>query len=406
MNTIAYIAGQFPLRSETFVWREVRELRRRGWVVHTFGLHAPGETTPAELVELRESTTTIYTSARHPILQGLSHPITLAGAVRDGVFARESTSLRGRIILPAQASAGAWLGEKLRGLGVSHLHAHFAHAPTSLAMYAARVAQIPFSFTGHANDLFQRRQILGRKLRRAAFVSCISKWHADLYQRVTGRPEQDYPIIRCGVDTESWCPPESRAAGRPAPLSALTVCRLGETKGVDTRVRAMARLKQVRIDVRLTLAGDGPMRGMLQALVKEFSLDGRVEFAGVVESQRVREMMSRSDMLILPCRVDSAGDRDGIPVVLMEAMSCGLPVVAGNLPAIRELVIDEQTGLLVEGDNVDDTAAAIARLIADENLRRSLGDRGRMHIETEFSLQKNISRLEACFSRSIESARQ
>ena len=104
--------------------------------------------------------------------------------------------------------------------------------------------------------------------------------------------------------------------------------------------------------------------------------------------------MGEADLLALPCRTDSNGDRDGIPVVLMEAMACALPVISGDLPAVRELVIDEQTGLLVPGDDPAALTIALARLADDPALRRRLGEAGRAHVLAEFALDVNIDRLE------------
>jgi colanic acid/amylovoran biosynthesis glycosyltransferase len=393
---IAYIAGQFPLRSETFVWREVRELRRRGWTVHTFGLYAPDEETPAELRDLRESTQVVYSGPRGDRWRGmLGHPIAALRAAFDSVLPSEPLSARGRAKLVVQASVGAELGQHLRQLGVRHIHAHFAHAPTSVAMYAARAAGIPFSFTGHANDLFQRRQLLRKKLRRAAFVSCISQWHRDLYRVMVDRADESYPVIRCGVDIDSFEPTAPTAVHtRP---HVVAVCRLVEKKGIDLLLRAVARLRQFRTDLDVTIAGDGPLRSKLEAMSRELSLGERVKFLGAIDASDVRKLLETADLLALPCRVDSRGDRDGIPVVLMEAMACGLPVISGDLPAIRELVRDGENGFLVKPDDVDALASALSELSADLPRARQMGQAGRRHVVDVFSLGQSINLLEKQF---------
>lgn len=397
MPTVAYIAGQFPLRSETFVYREVRELRKRGWTVHTFGLKPVTEETPAELRDLRESTSIVYDDGS-PYGKALAHPFASLRALLDAFRTTEPATMKSRLKLIVQSAVAAEFAKQLKSLGVQHVHAHFAHAPTSIAMYAARSAGLPFSFTGHANDLFQRRQLLRKKLARARFVSCISRWHRDLYQKLTPREEENYPIIRCGIDTEIFAPVQKRPTDVP---QLLTVCRLVEKKGVDALIRAMARLRQNQLVTQLKIVGDGPLRPKLESMTREFALTEHVQFVGAQDSEFVRKAMTEADMLVLPCRVDSSGDRDGIPVVLMEAMACGLPVVSGDLPAIRELVVDRKTGLRVDANNIDDIATAIATLCRDQQMSKSLGYAARELVMCEFSLSKAVSMLETHFHRCI-----
>ena len=393
---IAYVAGQFPLRSETFVWREVRALRAAGWTVHTFGLHAPHEETPASLRDLGESTRIIYAGSGATRL--LRHPLAAVRGTVDAFTLGEAASRRERVKLIAQAAAGATLGRQLCTLGVRHVHAHFAHAPASVAMYAARAAGITFSFTGHANDLFQRRQALKLKLQRAAFVGCISEWHRALYRSIVPGDDLKYPIVRCGVDTDELTPVPRDHDG---PLRVLTVCRLVEKKGVDTLVRAAGELKRRGVTIELTIAGDGPMRAAIESLVHELDLAATTRLLGAIDADGVRKELGRANAFALICRVDANGDKDGIPVVLMEAMASGLPAISGDLPAIRELVIDGQTGTLVPGGDVAATADALERFARDPARRQSLAEAGRRRVVASFSIGGTVAQLEASFRRSM-----
>ncbi len=383
---IAYIAGQFPLRSETFVYREVRELRRRGWDVTCVSLRASHDL-PDHAADLTRDLITVYANNKLGGMGGI--------AVRDAILPGEPTPIDARLKLVYQSRAASSLATKLRPLGIQHIHCHFAHAPTTIGMYTAIRLGIPFSFTGHANDLFQRRVLLKRKLERAKFVSCISEEHRKLYNGIHARSDVDYPIIRCGVDVSSFNvvahPPN------PRPL-ILTVCRLVEKKGVDTLIRAFAALGET--NAQLLIAGDGPQKQELEALAQRSGVASQVQFLGSVANERVRELLQASDVFALPCRVDRNGDKDGIPVVLMEAMACGLPVIAGDLPAIRELVLDRKAGLLVDGLSVDPTTQALRALLTDPSFQAELGRQGRSRVLDEFSLDENVTRLERAIQRS------
>ncbi|MBN9521615.1 glycosyltransferase family 4 protein [bacterium] len=402
-NAIVYLTHRFPCRSETFVYREVQALRRRGRRVLTVCLNAPEPTTDPALADLAACTQVLYGRGRHRAIAtaaaaAVAHPLRAviigAGAVRDAFVPREPLSPVGRVKVLGQAAAGLALSRLLRPEVVGHIHCHFGNGPTTVGMYAASHLGVPFSFTGHAHDLFRRRALLRRKLGRAAFVACISEWHRAFYQSLVPEAGPRLRLIRCGVDTQKWSP-EPRA-GRPpgGRRRVLTVCRLVEKKGVDTLIRALAELRVRGHPAVATIAGDGPLRGPLQALARVAGCGDAIEWVGAVENAQVRELVRRADMFVLPCRTDAEGDRDGIPVALMEAMACGLPVIAGDLPAVRELVDGEHTGLIVPANDAPALAAAMQRLMLDAGLAARLAAEGRVRVAGEFSLSVNIARLE------------
>ena len=400
---VTYVAGLFPALSETFVYREVRELRRRGWDVSAVSLNDP-DRTPEGLEDLAANRGVVYGSGRMKTAIGfgkefIDHPLNVARTLwiglLDAIAPGEPIAPKERLKLIGQAAAGIGLAGRLRDGGTRHIHCHFAHAPASVGMYAAITLGVPFSFTGHANDLFQRRLLLKRKLERAAFVACISDWHRQFYQSVSPADDADYPVIRCGVDTTTWTYSGEQARRlNGGVLRVSTVCRLVEKKGVDTLLRAMRQFgDNTGRAWQLTIAGDGPQRAALVALTKELSISNSVVFVGPVANEQVRDLLGYTDVFALPCRPDAAGDQDGIPVVLMEAMAAGVAVVAGDLPALAELVND-QTGLRVDGNDPAAVATAIGKLALDQSLRTNLARAGRARVENEFDLRSNVTRLE------------
>ena len=183
-------------------------------------------------------------------------------------------------------------------------------------------------------------------------------------------------------------------------MQLLTVCRLVEKKGVDTLIAALVDLRDRHgINCRLTVAGDGPDRNRLTELSKQLHCADEIEWLGAVENERVLELLGRADVFALPCRVDSRGDRDGIPVVLMEAMAAGVTVISGDLPAIRELIQNGSSGLLVNGQDATALADQLANVARDSDLRSRLAQAGRARVGEEFSLDLNIDRLEQLLLR-------
>lgn len=408
---IAYLAGTLPRRSETFVYREIRALRQRGWNVHAASLHDPSKEDCDACRDIAADLTVVY--GRRMVSGALKelifHPIRAAtvicNALSDACCPGETMRASIRFKLLGQSIAALALAARLRVLGVRHIHCHFAHAPATVGMYAARQLGVKFSFTGHANDLFQRRSLLLKKLERAAFVSCISEWHRNLYCDVLPRPDDVYRVIRCGVDVDSWTP--NRDLPSTPPFRVLTVCRLVEKKGIDTLLKALAELRrQYGIAWRLTVAGDGPQRESLHRLAKELKLDDSINWLGAIANERVPGLLKDADLFALPCRTSSVGDRDGIPVVLIEAMACGVAVVSGDLPAIRELVKNDCSGRLVDGTDSRSLAKALAELASDPRKRAQMALNGRRRVEEEFSLAANINRLESALEATITMSAQ
>jgi glycosyltransferase involved in cell wall biosynthesis len=349
---------------------------------------------------------TVASAAEEAVTRPLRTIRTIFDALGDAIAPGEPTALPQRLKLIPQALAGIGLARQLRRQGVRHLHVHFAHSPASVAMYAARQLGIGFSFTGHANDLFQRRTLLRRKLERAKFVACISHWHESFYRSIAPSANTSYRVIRCGVDIEGWKPREQTNGDSQLPLRVLTVCRLVEKKGVDLLIRALCAMEQESgRQWRLTVAGDGPEEERLQALARELGCGDRIRWLGLVTNESIPALLDEAEVFVLPCRTDSAGDRDGIPVVLMEAMACGVAVASGDLPAIRELIEDGISGLLIPQPQspagIAALAAALSRLARDPALRHRLAAAGRRRVEEEFSMSRNIQVLEQSLRAAI-----
>jgi len=404
-NCLLYISAVLPALSETFVYRELLALRLIGIAVRTVSVHLSKDRfDDPHLSDLARSTMSVYGPGMLKLFQDAARevatrPIRSAGTLllsaRDAVTAGDIHAVGGRLKVLWHAVAALALarrvGRRCNSERVVHIHAHMAHVPTTIAMYAARQLDITFSFTGHANDLFPTRCLLGEKVRRSLFVSCISRWHREFYRSIHPKQCVSLPIVRCGVDTTRVRPV---AACRGPHLRVLSVGRLVEKKGFDTLIRAagmIARRGKARLSV--VIAGDGPEAGKLRRLAAELAPGAGVELLGEVSNRAVMRLMAESNVFALPMRVASGGDRDGIPVVLMEAMAHGRCVVCGDLVTVRELVTHGETGILVPTDDARALSEALERLATDGALMEAIGARARMKIETEFDTGTNARAL-------------
>lgn len=400
---ILYISGTLPVRSETFVYREILALRSLGIDIRTASVHAPvkGLDHGGTLHEMASTTTEIYSRGMGSIIADsfaelFTHPIRTIGTMTrcklDAFFSSEVRPTRKPKVV-WQGMAGLALARRVRPEGIAHIHAHMAHVPTTIAMYAARQLGITFSFTGHANDLFPNRTLLRKKLRRALFVNCISGWHRGFYKSIVDRPDADYPIVRCGVDTRQY---QATAAPGGETLRVLSVGRLVEKKGMDVLIGAAGEIARSRAArIRVTIAGGGPEEDHLRRLVAALPPLAEVELLGETDNETIMELMGGVDVFALPCRVTGSGDRDGIPVVLMEAMARGRCVISGDLETIRELIENKISGLMIPPGDQAALIEAIVSLARDRDRVDELGAAARRRIEEEFDLLLNAGRIAA-----------
>ena len=404
-DRIAYIASVLPARSETFVYREIRALRNRGWQVFCISLYEGESLADSALGDIFEQRLVLMgwshtmKTASWALIECLCHPLRFLAmfsmVLGDCASNTQLTSVSEWFKHFYRAVLSLAVASFLRRNQVRHLHCHFAHSPTSVGMYAAKQLGIPFTFTGHANDIGPRQSLLRKKLQRSGGVACISQWHEKFYRGLWDHG--NYKIVRCGLDTREWNIAKARSRGQVTRF--ITVARLVPKKGIDLLLHSLASLSNDRaLEWQLEVIGDGPQEVWLKNLANSLGISARINWHGALENWQVRERLIEADVFALACRVDSRGDRDGIPVVLMEAMACGIPVITGDIESIRDLVLHEKTGLCVDAEDTSAFATALLHLAKDDSLRQRLRNAALLHVETEFDGEVNIVRLEGLFS--------
>jgi colanic acid/amylovoran biosynthesis glycosyltransferase len=295
---------------------------------------------------------------------------------------RESISIRAKSFLHLVVACH-WAA-MLRGRNVDRIHSQWIHSGGTVGMYAARLLGVPFSFTGHAADLFRERCALTDKIRAADRIVCISEFHRRFFLEQGARPEQ-LIVVYCGIDVDHFAPiPARKADGR---LEIRSSGRLVEKKGFADLIAACAILKERGVDFRCVIGGSGPLEDDLRRRIADHGLGEYVELTGqAIKQERIPEFMEGGDVYCLPCVWAADGDVDGLPQMLMEAMACGLPAVSTRLVGIPDLVVDGVTGLLVEPGDVSSLADALERLSGDADLRRRLAGAARRAVEERFNL--------------------
>tara|TARA_R110001606_G_scaffold395664_2_gene568553 strand:- start:183004 stop:184239 length:1236 start_codon:yes stop_codon:yes gene_type:complete len=405
---IAYLAPEIPALSATFVYNEILALEELGNEILPISVHKPkDEAMDSRLSSLKNNVIHLYDISKFSVIKSnlymsLLHPICylhtlwllLTDMFKLGVFSRNALGLGYRFFFSAQ------LARLLINNNIQHLHVHFAHVPTDIAMYASKMSGVPFSVTAHANDIFERGWLLREKVARSHFFATISDFNKRFLINDKQVDASKLRIIRCGVDTRVFNHHQRPIISSPVNIGVIG--RLVEKKGIDTLIDAMKLLsKTSAVNFKLNIAGSGPLEVALKSQVEHSQLNANVIFLGALAHSDVAEFISSLDLFVLPCKKDKNGDMDGIPVVLMEAMMSGVPVISSQISGIPELVINDVTGLLVEPDNVAQLVQAIMKLTENEMLQKSLSDEAKNKVEQEFSLLVNAQRLNALFQTSI-----
>ncbi len=380
-----------------WVGNELRVLRAHGIPFRLHGLHSPQSTYHAaeEVAALDRETRWIYPLSRAGTLASFLLAPWIFGARFWAALwnaltgPRESENVRLRVF--AHLVVACHWARGLRSEPVSLIHSQWIHSAGSVGMYGAWLLGVPFSFTGHAADLFRDRAALADKIRRAAFIICISEFHRDFYLEHGARPEQ-LTIAYCGIDSAHFKPLEKLRGRRR--FRIVSSGRLVEKKGFKDLVSACALLAERGLDFECCIGGSGPLHGELTAQIEAAGLEERVELTGeVLKQEDLPAFMHSGDVYCLPCVRSSDNDVDGLPQMLIEAMACGLPAISTRLVGIPDLIVAGETGLLVEGHDIVGLADAIETLMHDPGLSERLARAGRNRVLEHFDLERCLDPL-------------
>ncbi len=388
---VAYLTGEYPRATDTFIQREVAGLRGLGHKVLTCSIR---KTSIDHLVgdeQRTEAANTFY------ILNAARSPVRLLLALVAALF-RAPGRFFSTLALASQTSApgvrarlyqlfyfveAVMLADHLRRNRVTHLHNHIATASCSVAMLASRLSGIPYSFTLHGPDIFfePHRWRLDAKIANASFVACISNYCRS--QAMIFSKPSDWSklhIVHCGVDPARYVSNDADARRKGKRL--LFVGRLAAVKGLPVLFSVLGKLREGHPDLHLTLVGDGPERKDLAQQVQDLGLADCVTFAGYRSQTEVADLLGETDILILPSFAE------GVPVVLMEAMAATVPVITTQIAGIPELVEDGISGALVPPGDANALASQIDKLLGDDKLRKKMGQVGRAKVLKEFNIHR------------------
>ncbi len=404
---LAYLAPDLPSGSTAFVHEEINHLRESGHEVFAFSLRRPGKKgLPADAAAVAKQCVALHANVIALGLIALKFAITnpsrawhgISLAAHDFKHARFDGKER-PMSIPGRLVAALMLADRLLTHRVEHLHVHFADIPATIGMYAAAIADISFSVTAHDSDLYCRASLLDKKLERASAFTTVSLANRGYMLELLGTKAAKVRVVHCGINVDTF-PARSAESGAQSHV-VFAAGPLLPRKGFDVLLYALALLGDTRPDIRVAIAGAGTQRKRLEELAERLHVGDRVSLLGNVSRDDIRTHLAAAGLFALPCRAALSGDRDAIPVALIEAMACSVPVVSTRFSGIPELVEHERSGLLVDPDDPVDLAAAIVRLLDDAPLRKQLQAAARQRVMDRFDLATAADQLSEVFDGAI-----
>jgi len=378
---LAVLVREFPKLSETFVLHDLLALEASGVRLTIFSLtHPSADVVHDALKRLRAEV--VYL----PELSGTQRKLTLR-MTRALLFVRDPVRyLRAMVRIMSspdfarqRVNEALLLAAALERVGSPPLYIHFAHRPGTVGRFASLLLGNPYAISAHAVDVWTPpAKELRIKVRDAEVVLCCYAEARDYLARLAKR-RTPVELVHHGVEL-----PPDPAREEASPPVVLAVGRLVEKKGFDALLRAAGELRRRDVDCEVRIAGDGPEWASLQRLANELGVGNMVRFLGPLSDREVQQEYARATVFALPCQTTEDGNRDGIPNTVLEAMARRVPVVSTTLASVREAVQDGVHGILVaERDHVA-LADAIARLLADPELRRRMGEAARGRVAERF----------------------
>jgi glycosyltransferase involved in cell wall biosynthesis len=385
MTQFAYLFERFPSFGQTFCYREVVELARQGTAPPIFSIRNPKDEPPQDwdtgIVQRVD-----YLPEEKQLLEWVHRASKKGKLTAEIIGALDEWGRRTDFLRLYQA---VYVGLRLQEMGIRHVHAHFAGMAARTAFWVQRFFPLTFSFTAHANDIFAPRAFeigLDKLVDTAHVIITETDYAAQfLRDRFPERADRIHRIYN-GLNLAGF----GHADFPSSPPLIVAVGRLIAKKGFANLIRACGLLAERGKSFHCEIIGEGPLENELREQIKQLDLQNHVAFAGAKPQREVRQRLAAANVFVLPSAIDAQGGMDNLPTVIMEAMATALPVISTEIGGIPEMVVQNETGVLVQPDDAVALAGAIEKVIDDRSLAQKLGRTGYERARELFSIEKNV----------------
>ena len=401
------IVTEYPKATETFIYRDLLKFAEMGAEIELYHLAPYRSRQPlhrfAEPTRAWARYVPFFSGAALAAIARamLARPGALASAVAQllGAYWRQPKLCLKSLALVPKALV---MAERARRETVHHVHAEFAGHPATVAWLMHRLGGPSYSVSCRAHDIFRTQSLLDRKLGEASAVRTVSAFGRDfLRERVPAISDKSIQVIHSSVDLPQL---PTREPAPASPFRVLFVGALEAKKGVQHLLSALALSSGELGGWECEVAGDGPLRGDLEEQARSLGIGDRVRFYGAMDFEAVSAAYRRASVCVAPSVIGPGGRQEGIPNVMIEALSYAKPAISTPISGIPELIEDGVSGLLVPPEDPQRLAEALLRVRADPGFAAALGRRGREVVEREFDLSRNAARQMALFAGEVGAA--
>jgi colanic acid/amylovoran biosynthesis glycosyltransferase len=388
MPPFAYLFERFPSFGQTFCYREVAELYRQDVAPPIFSIRNPKDE-PAQDWDVRIVKSVHYLPEEKELLDDIRRASKKGKLASEIIAALDEWGRRTDFLRLYQA---VYVGLRLQKAGISHVHAHFAGMAARTAFWIAKFFPITFSFTAHANDIFAPRNFeigLDKLIQTARVIitetDYSQKFLRERFQVGADRIHRIYNGLNLGEF--------GHATFSSDPPLIVAIGRLISKKGFGNLIRACALLVERGRSFRCEIFGEGPLEKQLREQIEESGLKELVQLPGPKPQHELRARLASASVFVLPSVPESDGGMDNLPTVIMEAMATSLPVVSTTIGGIPEMIVENETGFLVQPEDAVALAGAIEKVISNRSLGQRLGQTGYQRAQRLFSIDKSVREL-------------
>ena len=393
---IGYVVKRYPRFSETFIVNEILAHEDSGLELQIFSLNYPDDSHFQDIVGEVQSPVT-YLPQDYIKASTWWDYLNKAVEVIPCLFTMLEVFRNERFRHVYQAIE---LAKIIKTTGIDHLHAHFATSATTVARMASYFANIPYTFTAHAKDIYHKDidfKDLQSKIHDASSVITVSDYNIEHLTRMFVSDKNKIKRIYNGLDLRKL---EHRIPINRKP-EIITIGRLVEKKGLNILVDACNILAKRGVDFHCSIIGKGELESELLKQIKEKNLQDKVELTGALPRTQSLQKFYESSIFAAPAIVANDGNRDGLPTSILESMALGVPCISTDVTGIPEVLKDNETGIIVPQNNSVELANAIEKLLNDPELSILLSKNARKLIESNFDISKNSAKIREIFAQNV-----